>query len=532
MFCGKCGANLVTGAKFCQVCGTPVVSANAAPASSDHSSPGGVQVYTAPQQPVYSPPNAGSSKRKSKVWIPIAAGIAVLVLVFGALSLFTDIFPWSGNSREEQTTTSSRRRDEDDNGNATGTPATSQASPEGTVQPTSSIPEPDETDDLREKAITYLNALGCPIMDENDNRIGIRVRKIEKVDDGYKIYWDSDMGSGMAAFMFSLMRFFDPDDYSNNYQPFTISDGSLIYTFGDGDLIGYTEFRVRDFEPDCMMFHLYFEGALESMGATPDIQTDPLFFTFLLGDEPVLVEESPRYANGIFDNYIVPDVNPEEPSSIPEEYVGQWIGYAAGSYIEFDLQKDGSGVYTMTQGAYTENYSFTLELGTETFAVQIPSNNTSGIAAINGTYEYWEGMLILNISTTLNNGSVLPRSTVPCVKVSDNVGGDVVEQDIEIRTALYNMVVIYVGQWNGGAPNGAGVAIVMEKIPGRFEPGDTLAGMWVDGLLEGPGVYTAYDGRYSLRGTFINGLKEGTVQQYQDGVYIRDMEFVNGSPIN
>jgi len=186
----------------------------------------------------------------------------------------------------------------------------------------------------------------------------------------------------------------------------------------------------------------------------------------------------------------------------------------------------------MTQGNFTEHYNFTLELGTETFTVQIPRNNTSGIDAINGTYEYLDGMLILNIITTLYNGSVLPRSTVPCVRVSGSGGGEVVEQDFEIRTAVYDMIVIYIGQWRDGKPNGAGVAIVMKDIPGRFAFGDKLAGMWVNGLLEGPGVYVSYDGIYQLRGTFINGLKEGPVQQYQNGVYIRDMEFVNGSPVN
>jgi len=42
----------------------------------------------------------------------------------------------------------------------------------------------------------------------------------------------------------------------------------------------------------------------------------------------------------------------------------------------------------------------------------------------------------------------------------------------------------------------------------------------------------SYDGSYQLRGTFIDGLKEGTVQAYQNGVYLYDMEFVNGSPVS
>ena len=72
----------------------------------------------------------------------------------------------------------------------------------------------------------------------------------------------------------------------------------------------------------------------------------------------------------------------------------------------------------------------------------------------------------------------------------------------------------------------------MEDIPGLFDYGDTLAGMWVDGLLQGPGVYIAFDGLFQLRGTFIDGLKEGTVQVYMSGEYLYDMEFVNGSPVS
>jgi len=237
-------------------------------------------------------------------------------------------------------------------------------------------------------------------------------------------------------------------------------------------------------------------------------------------------------ANGVFQYSAASDEKPEAPSSVPVEYIGQWIGYTDGSFLEFTIEADGSGVYTYTQGRYSEKYGFTLEIGTETFSVQIPSNNTSGIVAIDGTYEYLEGILILDITTTLNSGRP-PSSTVPCVRVSDGVAGDgeyMSSRDYEIQTAVYDMIVIYMGQWKDGKPNGSGIAIVLAGIPGRFEPGDTLAGFWVDGLLQGPGVYTSYDGVYSLRGTFINGLKEGVVQAYQYGIYLNDINFVNGSP--
>ena len=581
MYCEKCGATLPVSSKFCTMCGTTVTPAYTAPVEKPiptplsnipaayqqpaayqppaaYQSPATYQPPAAYQSPAtYQPPaayqsplsitppeaqeDAGSSKGKRKIWIPIAAGIAVLALTFGALSLFTEIFPPGRKSGEAQTEASSQSRDDNNQAAASIAPSVSpsvtptlqEVSPsQGSPSTLEHIPEPNEPDSMKARALAYLDELDCPVMEDNENRVGIRIRSIEKVDDGYKICWDSDMGDSNAAYMFSLMRFFDPDDYSNNYQPFTISDGSLTYTFGEGDWISYKEFRVRDFEPDCMMFYLYFEGALESMGAPPDIQTDPLFFTFVLGDEPELVEESPRFANGIFADSAASDDKPEAPSSIPAEYIGQWIGFSDGAYLEFAIEADGSGVYTYTDGRYSENYDITLEIGTETFAVHVPSNNTSGIVAIDGTYEYLEGMLILNITTTVNSGK-LPSSTVPCVRVSDNVAGGadyVSGYDYEIRTAVYDMVVLYMGQWKDGKPNGGGIAIVLENIPGRFERGDTLAGFWVDGLLQGPGVYTSYDGVYSLRGTFINGLKEGTVKAYQNGSYLNDIEFVNGSP--
>jgi len=92
------------------------------------------------------------------------------------------------------------------------------------------------------------------------------------------------------------------------------------------------------------------------------------------------------------------------------------------------------------------------------------------------------------------------------------------------------MKVTYTGEWKDGKPNGEGKATATEDVDDRFYKGDILEGVWVNGLLEGPGVYTS--GNYQLKGNFIKGLKEGTVEQYLDGKFIGNIEFKNGSPVS
>lgn len=97
-------------------------------------------------------------------------------------------------------------------------------------------------------------------------------------------------------------------------------------------------------------------------------------------------------------------------------------------------------------------------------------------------------------------------------------------------TSLYTADVTYDGEWQNNLPNGNGKATFLQSVPGRFEINDTLSGKWVNGLLEGYGVYAS--GNFELRGNFVHGLKEGTVKAYIDGVYQNDIEFKNGSPVN
>ncbi|MCL1806194.1 MAG: hypothetical protein FWG31_00655 [Oscillospiraceae bacterium] len=118
-----------------------------------------------------------------------------------------------------------------------------------------------------------------------------------------------------------------------------------------------------------------------------------------------------------------PSGNPEpslEPSDDPvtgllEEYTGFWTGSVDDISLSFTVEADGSGVYTFEQSGYTESYDFTLEAGTETFSVQIPANNTLGIASIEGTYAYTGGVMTLEVQTTFTTGRVF-EYTVPCRK--------------------------------------------------------------------------------------------------------------------
>ena len=101
---------------------------------------------------------------------------------------------------------------------------------------------------------------------------------------------------------------------------------------------------------------------------------------------------------------------------IPIEYIGKWEGSADGIKLSFKVEPDGTGVYTFEQSGYTESYDFSLEVGSETFSVKIPSNNTLGIVTIEGTYKYSDEKLTLNVITTFSDGREF-KYTVPCRKV-------------------------------------------------------------------------------------------------------------------
>ena len=220
-------------------------------------------------------------------------------------SLLAFILAGCENSRHNDTVTTSQAIAAEPAASTQELTPAAAPEPAFTPEPASGPTEDPETGasySLKEKALKYVEALDCPIMSEEENKVNFRIESIEKKGDNYKIRWGGNF-SGNEMFVFTKIHYFDPEDFTNHYQPFTIADGKIDLNFEEGDLVSpLLEYRIR-FEPECQIVYLYFEGLLESMGAPPEIQTEPLFFTIVLGDEPELLEDSPRLANGIFEGY-------------------------------------------------------------------------------------------------------------------------------------------------------------------------------------------------------------------------------------
>lgn len=147
----------------------------------------------------------------------------------------------------------------------------------------------------------FLAALkNCPSISEEDNRMGFGIDRIEKDGDDYVVYWTASnelisANPSNEAYAFSLITFYDPADYANSYQGFTMEDGRMQVQFGVGESISYDHVRVS-FPTDSKVVYLYFAGA----EGPEEIYTVPLFYTLVLDDDPHVYESTPRAANGLF----------------------------------------------------------------------------------------------------------------------------------------------------------------------------------------------------------------------------------------
>ena len=131
----------------------------------------------------------------------------------------------------------------------------------------------------------------------------------------------------------------------------------------------------------------------------------------------------------------------EAPSGVPEEFVGEWAGSVDNINLSFDIGEDGQGTYTFEQSGYHESYDFSLSVESESFSVQIPANNRLGIASIDGTYAYADGILTLQVQTMFANGRVFAY-TVPCQRALQSVAFEPTEVPEE-----------YIGKWAGTSGN-------------------------------------------------------------------------------
>ncbi len=104
-------------------------------------------------------------------------------------------------------------------------------------------------------------------------------------------------------------------------------------------------------------------------------------------------------------------------AAMPDEYVGDWQGASGNINLAFTVNPDGTGSYAFEQSGYSESYDFTMKAGADTFSVTIPEDNQLGIVSCEGTYQYADGVLTLDIRTTFRNGREFSY-TVPCTRVA------------------------------------------------------------------------------------------------------------------
>lgn len=213
--------------------------------------------------------------------------------------------------------------------------------------------------------------------------------------------------------------------------------------------------------------------------------------------------------------------NSETSENIPVEYIGQWEGSTGDISLSFDLDANGKGVYTFEQRGYVESYDFTLEVGTETFSVQIPNNNKLGIAECEGTYEYSDGVMTLDIRTTFSDGRVF-EYTVSCEKndptatwskSAEFYASQAPEQGSEnpVVTRDTNDDGFIAIKVDGGAQSNLyGIEVTVKYLIKAYPPGVDMAG-WNQGRLS-----------FSINGE-VNGSK--SIEVYAGKVYEMTVTF-------
>ena len=178
----------------------------------------------------------------------------------------------------------------------------------------------DNTVTLKQKASLFLNNLnGAVPVKKEDNLIGLSISSVSKSGNDYIVSWTSSNdliknSSSNQAYLLSQIHFIDPENYENNYQPFTIENGKISRTFEAGDEISNQVERVK-FEPPSKVMYVYFKGVEKSPGNPSELYTVPLFFTIVLGDTPYILEQTPRYAGTMFDKALSAKTMNEQTAS-------------------------------------------------------------------------------------------------------------------------------------------------------------------------------------------------------------------------
>jgi hypothetical protein len=141
----------------------------------------------------------------------------------------------------------------------------------------------------------------CQQVKPEENKIGFTIESISKEKgDSYLIQWKSISDIMMKnarnqLFMVVLTYFIDPDDLGNH------KNGIASEFKGS---IGQHDKMIVTLDKPAKSLIIYFKGIDESIPNSEQFRTVPLFFMAELGNDPKLLDKSPRYAGDLFDKAI------------------------------------------------------------------------------------------------------------------------------------------------------------------------------------------------------------------------------------
>ena len=159
-----------------------------------------------------------------------------------------------------------------------------------------------KSDELKQKAVQLLNDLKeATSVAPTENLIGLSIDSVKKSGEDYDIYFKCS-NSRLENATIGLVtgtHFIDPENYNNHEEVYTIDDaGFMKFSIETAIDSNHPIFSVK-LKPASEVMYVYFAGVKEP--APAELRTVPLFFTIVLGDEPFVLEQTPRHAKNLFD---------------------------------------------------------------------------------------------------------------------------------------------------------------------------------------------------------------------------------------
>ncbi len=161
---------------------------------------------------------------------------------------------------------------------------------------------------LKQKAIRLMNSVeGATPVELDNNKLLLYVDSIKVSKEGYDVYMKCHNSRVRNAFAGTItaITFVDPENYKNNYRPYTIDENGYM-VFSGQTTMDETMIITSKLKPASKVMFVYFGGVQE-----PEVfRTVPMFFTLVLGDNPYVLERLPRHAGAGFYEALKTEVEP------------------------------------------------------------------------------------------------------------------------------------------------------------------------------------------------------------------------------